>query len=216
MFRLRAAQAHVGTIAVRTPLSSAPNAWNSDVKCFTWQVLMVERPRYDCDLRFPGTAYRPGRTPHPHRSAENDARSTASWPPAGPPASPEAFDVALRCGLDLFNHGYFWEAHEAWEEPWQREPRESPRRLYLQALIRLAAAALKLAVDEPRGVSAHAGWCASSFQRLQQRAPEVMTGGPAPDDLIGLCERLLAGREVLLDGNPTRLETVLVLPQGDH
>ncbi|MER9007639.1 DUF309 domain-containing protein [Mesorhizobium sp. M0862] len=25
----------------------------------------------------------------------------------------------FRWGIDLFNHGYYWEAHEAWEPLWQ-------------------------------------------------------------------------------------------------
>ncbi|TGQ49534.1 DUF309 domain-containing protein, partial [Mesorhizobium sp. M1C.F.Ca.ET.210.01.1.1] len=24
----------------------------------------------------------------------------------------------FRWGIDLFNHGYYWEAHEAWEPLW--------------------------------------------------------------------------------------------------
>lgn len=114
--------------------------------------------------------------------------------------------------MDLFNHGYFWEAHEAWEGPWQGLRRDSAPALHLQALIRMAAAALKLVMDQPAGVLAHAGWCVATFERLQRNAPEVFSGGPEADALIALCRRLHAGDESLTDDEPQRLFSVLHLP----
>ncbi|MBB5236253.1 DUF309 domain-containing protein [Deinococcus budaensis] len=51
---------------------------------------------------------------------------------------PENFGEALRAGARLFGRGEWWEAHEAWEGPWQRASGEE--RHFLQALILLAAA----------------------------------------------------------------------------
>ncbi len=184
----------------------------SGVKCFTWQDSMVDRPRYDCDLRFPDRAFVPGSMPHPRRQPETPGTEPLSEATDDSGAAPFPRERALRRGLDLFNHGYFWEAHEAWEEPWQGMARDSGQALHLQALIRLAAAALKLVMDEPRGVAAHADWCHATFARLERNTPEVFDGGPASGDLLALCERLLAKRESLLPGSPRRLETVLKLP----
>ena len=44
----------------------------------------------------------------------------------------------LRAGAVLFNAGKWWEAHEAWEAPWQRAT--GAERHFIQALILLAAA----------------------------------------------------------------------------
>jgi hypothetical protein len=44
-------------------------------------------------------------------------------------------------GLDLFNHGYYWEAHEAWEGLWQVVDRGGPSRMLFKGLILLSAAA---------------------------------------------------------------------------
>jgi hypothetical protein len=173
---------------------------------------MVDRPRYDCDLRFPDHAFIPGRMPHPRRQAENAGTERPCDDRADPLDAPSSRVDALRRGLDLFNHGYFWEAHEAWEGPWQAMQRESGEALHLQALIRLAAAALKLVMEEPRGVAAHAAWCRATFARLERSQPAVFAGGPSSRDLLALCERLLAKREALLEGPPERLETILVLP----
>ncbi|MGA7078059.1 MAG: DUF309 domain-containing protein [Terriglobales bacterium] len=47
-------------------------------------------------------------------------------------------------GLDLFNRGQYFEAHEALEDVWRALPRDSPSRrrfrLHLQGLIQLAVA----------------------------------------------------------------------------
>ncbi len=44
-------------------------------------------------------------------------------------------------GVDLFNHAFWWEAHEAWESLWAQS--QGTQRLFLQGLIQLAAALLK-------------------------------------------------------------------------
>lgn len=55
-------------------------------------------------------------------------------------------------GIDLFNHGYWWEAHEALETVWLAAGgRETPCGLFVQGLIQLAAAQLKRFIAEPRG-----------------------------------------------------------------
>ncbi|GHF64459.1 hypothetical protein HNQ07_004636 [Deinococcus metalli] len=46
--------------------------------------------------------------------------------------------AAFQRGAELFGAGQWWEAHEAWEEPWARA--QGQERDFLQALILLAAA----------------------------------------------------------------------------
>ncbi|WP_292396668.1 DUF309 domain-containing protein, partial [Mesorhizobium sp.] len=43
--------------------------------------------------------------------------------------------------IDLFNHGYYWEAHEAWEPLWHTAKQSTQHRLFFKGLILLAAAA---------------------------------------------------------------------------
>ena len=60
-------------------------------------------------------------------------------------------------GLDLFDHGFFWECHEIWEAQWKTRPRRSQSRVLLQGMIQSAAALLK-----PVGSrSAHRLWIAA-------------------------------------------------------
>jgi hypothetical protein len=41
-----------------------------------------------------------------------------------------------KAGIDHFNSGRYWEAHEAWERDWLRLPREE--KLHIQILIQVA------------------------------------------------------------------------------
>jgi predicted metal-dependent hydrolase len=49
---------------------------------------------------------------------------------------------AFAWGIDLFDHGYFWEAHEAWEPLWRAAAGEE--RALLHGLVQCAAVCLKL------------------------------------------------------------------------
>jgi predicted metal-dependent hydrolase len=55
-----------------------------------------------------------------------------------PDLPPEEREQLLRRGIQLFNQGLFFEAHEAWEEIW-RSTTPEPRDLF-QGLIQVAAA----------------------------------------------------------------------------
>lgn len=62
---------------------------------------------------------------------------------ARPPAAPLTLASwrehrGLAFGFDLFERGFFWEAHEAWEDAWQLTG-EGPARELLRGLIQLAA-----------------------------------------------------------------------------
>jgi predicted metal-dependent hydrolase len=54
-------------------------------------------------------------------------------------------------GVDLFNSGYFWEAHVFWERLWALEETPPEARRVLQAIIQTAAACLKARQGEIAG-----------------------------------------------------------------
>ena len=47
-------------------------------------------------------------------------------------------DRLFQKGLDAFNSGHFYDAHEHWEEVWLETP--NPDKIFLQGLIQVAAA----------------------------------------------------------------------------
>jgi hypothetical protein len=69
-------------------------------------------------------------------------------------------------GCELFNHGYYWEAHEAWEGIWQVADRGSPLRSLLKALILLSAAGVKIREGKRPAAMRHAGRAAGLLRQL--------------------------------------------------
>lgn len=72
-------------------------------------------------------------------------------------------DCLLTRGVTLFNHGYYWEAHEAWERLWQAMPRDSAATRLLQDLIVLAAARVKARQGQAIGIAHNAARAAAFF-----------------------------------------------------
>jgi predicted metal-dependent hydrolase len=58
------------------------------------------------------------------------------------PSGWETCSLYLR-GVDLFNHAYFWESHEAFEALWRGSPEGSAAADLLQGLIQVAASEIK-------------------------------------------------------------------------
>lgn len=115
-------------------------------------------PRLVPDVPLPATAYIPGVTPRPHEIVRE---------PVSPP-EPERWAECLPylVGIDLFNHGYFWEAHEAWESLWHACGRKGPMATFLKGLIKLAAAGVKMRQGVPAGTRRHALRAAELWRSL--------------------------------------------------
>jgi hypothetical protein len=58
--------------------------------------------------------------------------------------------VSLQRGVELFNRGLYWEAHEAWEEAWTPD-RRGPDRGFYKGLIQIAAGCLHYGRHNRRG-----------------------------------------------------------------
>ncbi len=142
-------------------------------------------PRLVPDRPFPAYAYIPGRTPHPTR--DPDGHSYGAVLESSEPPDPQEWRACrdYLYGIDLFNHGFYWEAHEAWEGLWVACGRRGPTATYLQALINLAAAGFKARWGNPRGMRANAGTALRLFK------PVVSQLGSTGSRYMGLDVRAL-------------------------
>lgn len=151
-------------------------------------------PRYAPTIPLPPYAYIPGRDlPHPVTdprghlfSQKNDTRerSISAAVLSSLPSEPSARRRALAAtcaanaqwlyALDLFNEGFYWEAHEAWESFWHALGRTTPEAHFVQGLIHMTAACVKVREGKPAGVQRHA-----------QRARELVEGGLTVDQVAG-------------------------------
>ena len=80
---------------------------------------------------------------------------------------------AFLFGIDLFNAGFFWEAHEVWEPCWMALAPNSRERTGCQALIQGANACLKLRF----------GW-RKAFYRLNDEVARLAREAGAGQDLV--------------------------------
>lgn len=124
---------------------------------------VMQRPRLLPQRSFPRYAYLPGRMPHPVRDPAGH-----SYQVEPVPILPTLDSDEFAWGADLFNHGYYWEAHEAWEEIWQVAERGSALRALLKGLILLSAAGVKIREGKRAPAMRHAGRAAGLFRQLSK------------------------------------------------
>jgi hypothetical protein len=129
------------------------------------------------DLPLPPYAFIPGGPfPHPRSDPRGHSHGAEYRPPEAPDLDDWQSCLPYLYGIDLFNHGYYWEAHEAWEGLWHACGRCGRTAAFLKGLIKLAAAGVKIREGKPQGVSNHAQRAADLFR---QTALELGSEGVA-------------------------------------
>jgi uncharacterized protein len=129
-------------------------------------------PRHCPTISLPPYSYVPGHEhPHPvtdprghlygHRQAAPIPPESLAQLPTEPASRRRALAALLATtsqwlyALDLFNEGFYWESHEAWESFWHALGRTSPEAQFVQGLIHLAAACVKIREGRAEGVRRH-------------------------------------------------------------
>ena len=146
------------------------------------------------------TASRPGASPRPGTAAQPDTPPRPRTVLQGGrakayrPLSMEARAEAARKGLEAYERGDFFEAHELLEPAWMGSADPAEREL-VQGLIKLAAAFVHAARGNPLGID-------KNLRGAQARLAEHLRldrSGPLPEPLAALdVPRLLAAIEALL------------------
>lgn len=128
-------------------------------------------PRFVPDAPFPPYSYVTGRFPHPTRDPAG--HSFGVVPARCPTPDPNRWREcrAYLYGVDLFNHGYYWEAHEVWEGIWHACGRTGPTGNFFKGLIKLAAAGVKACEGRLAGVRRHAQRAAELFRQVAAELP---------------------------------------------
>ena len=128
------------------------------------------------DEPFPPYAFVPGRFPHP--TGDPAGHSFGSTPVAPPKVEPERWPECrpYLYGIDLFNAGYYWECHVAWESLWLACGRKGVVADFLKGLIKLAAAGVKALEGRPEGVKSHSGRAVELWRKTIQSGQEAFMG----------------------------------------
>ncbi|HEX7898752.1 MAG TPA: DUF309 domain-containing protein [Planctomycetota bacterium] len=107
-------------------------------------------PRYSGQA-FPPYRFVPGLNPHPRRHPKGHAYGTPETPPPYVPPERWRENPHYLYGVDLYNHAYWWECHEALEALWHLTGHKGEEAAFLQGVIQAAAAHLKRHMGSPDG-----------------------------------------------------------------
>ncbi len=122
----------------------------------------------------PPYTYYPGSgMPHPVRDPKGHSHGKKHAPGQGPRAlSPENWSTNRNylLGLDFFNLGFYWEAHEEWEKLWRVSGADTTVGRFLKGLIKLAAAGVKVRERSIHGVRRHAASAGEMFADVAAEA----------------------------------------------
>jgi uncharacterized protein len=131
-----------------------------------------ERPRYSAQP-LPPYSFVPRFAPHPVRDPRGHMFGREVSAPA--PLDPIAWEMSdtYLYGIDLFNHGFYWEAHEAWESLWIACGRRGLTALWLKTLIKLAAGLVKFREGSALGTFRHAQSSLRHLEDLRNKLPEL-------------------------------------------
>jgi len=142
------------------------------------------------DEPLPPYSYVTGKFPHPTRDPAGHAFGQPPDDP--PPVDPARWDQSrsFLLGCDLFNHGYYWEAHESWEAVWKACGRRGTTADFLKGLIKLAAAGVKAREGRPAGIVRHGARAAQLFRGVRDQIGGTKYLGLDVGELIDFAERL--------------------------
>lgn len=126
---------------------------------------------------FPPYSYVPGGPwPHPIRSPSGHLHGRAHELAAPIEAGRWAQSPLYLRGIELFNEGYYWEAHETWEPLWLVHGRRGATAALLQALIKMAAAGVKIRERRPDGARTHAARASLLLAQCRQQSGNHQLG----------------------------------------
>lgn len=138
----------------------------------------------------PPYSYVSGRFPHPIRdpAGHSYGHSLRACAPVDVLNWQQSREYLLGC--DLFNHGFYWEAHETWEGVWNACGRRGVEADFLKGLIKLAAAGVKVREGRPEGVARHGSRAGTLFRGVRTIVGSGRYMGLDLDTLIGFADRL--------------------------
>ena len=143
------------------------------------------KERFAPNIEFPEYAYIPGQFPHPNKEGGHSYGKTEPKTMPLDPGQPYLNEVYLY-GIDLFNHGYYWESHVYWEALWNAEERVGEVADFLKALIKLGAAGVKVYLKQEKTAFEHVKRAREIFSQLNPQS----IGGFKVSSLIDYCEKL--------------------------
>ncbi|MEQ9676270.1 MAG: DUF309 domain-containing protein [Roseovarius indicus] len=127
-------------------------------------------------LTLPPRPYLPGKTERPDEAIFESLKEGLA-----PGMAPEdlAQSAAFLGGMQAFEQGYFWEAHELWEAVWMVLPPASAERHLMRGVIQLANGGLKARMGRENAARRIAGLADTALREAFLQGQDRLMGlGP--------------------------------------
>ncbi len=138
-----------------TTAAAAPEPLAPKPQKFVRLLRSAELPRY---THVPGSG-----TPHPYRDPRGHSYNQRPMMPKALREDRWAESRSYLLGLDFFNLGFYWEAHDEWDRLWKASGPDSEVGKFLKGLVKLAAAGIKVREESIHGVRRHAASAGEVF-----------------------------------------------------
>lgn len=166
--------------------------------------------RYAQPFILPTYAYVPGRFPHPQSDPQGHSyQKTNPFIGQLPPSQVLEREEFLQ-GVDLFNHGYYWESHEHWELIWKAIGQRGTMGCFLKGLIKLAASGVKAREEIPHGTAHHARRGADLLELCREKLD--LQSRLNLDALIEAARKVEDDPESIFNGSPEPVVIVWRVP----
>ena len=125
----------------------------------------------------PAYAYIPGHWPHPSNDVNGHSYGVHASPACALDLASWQDCTTYMDGIWLFNEGYYWEAHEAWEAIWKLMGRHGIEEQFLKGLIKVAASGIKIRQGHGKAARSLLTQAAKHFENVETRYSEKVAGG---------------------------------------
>ncbi len=119
-------------------------------------------------FELPPYTHIPGKTPHPVSDPEGHSHGQQEDLQVDR-------ETTFQRALYLFENGYYWEAHEAWEQVWIVLGRKGPEADFVKGLIKLAACGVKCLEENRTGAERHLKRAQELLSSSQARKTNMIT-----------------------------------------
>ncbi|MCA9087688.1 MAG: DUF309 domain-containing protein [Planctomycetaceae bacterium] len=167
----------------------------------------AELPRY---THVPGSG-----TPHPYRDPRGHSHARRPVPAKALREEMWAENRSFLLGLDLFNLGFYWEAHDEWDRLLRVTNQDSLCGMFLKGLVKMAAAGVKVREESIHGVRRHAASAGEVFADVAAESDQDRFCGLDFTLLQFAADRAaqLAYPTTLETGRPLRVFPFLLIPE---
>lgn len=146
----------------------------------------------------PPYTYVPGQAPHPVTDPAGHSYRVAHAPAQAMTWTNAWANEDFARGLALFNAGYYWEAHEAFEGLWIANGRAGVLADGVKGLIKLSAMGVKLRERNADGVRRHGLRAIELLSQFVARAPSPACWGIDLAGAVSAVETVVANAETLV------------------